>query len=149
MPDPVPPLGLRALEAAAREVLATPRFDYIAGGGWDEVTIAANEAAFRERRLVPRILVDVSAVRTDTTILGSSIAAPVGFAPTAMHGLVDPDGEVASVRAMAAVGLPLVLSTLSTCSLESVAEAAPEAVRWFQLYVNRDRGVARSHVDRP
>ena len=90
------------------------------------MTIAANEAAFRSRRLLPRVLVDVTAIRTETTILGSSIAAPFGFAPTAMHGLVHPDGEVASVRAMAAIGLPLVLSTLSTRSIESVAEAAPD-----------------------
>ena len=148
MDDTWPHLGLRSLEGIAETRLPRGTFDYIAGGGWDEVSVDANAAAFRSRRLLPSVLVDVTGVRTDTTILGSSIAAPVGFAPTAMHGLVDPDGEVASVRAMAAVGLPLVLSTLSTCSLESVAEAAPEAVRWFQLYVNRDRGVARSHVER-
>ncbi len=81
-------------------------------------------------------------------ILGAPIAAPFGFAPTALHGIVAPDGEVASVRAMAASGLPFVLSTLSNRSIESVAEAAPDALRWFQLYVNRDRGIARSHVER-
>lgn len=143
-----PHVGLASLESAAREILPPASFDYIAGGGWSETTLAANEAAFRSRRLLPRILVDVSAVDTSTTVLGARIAAPFGFAPTALHGIVAPDGEVASVRAMAASGLPFVLSTLSNRSIEAVAEAAPDALRWFQLYVNRDRGIARSHVER-
>jgi 4-hydroxymandelate oxidase len=129
-------------------VLPPGSFDYIAGGGWDEVTVAANEAAFRSRRLLPRVLVDVSAARTETTLLGMSVGAPFGFAPTALHELVHPDGELASARAMAVAGLPFVLSTLSNRSIEAVAEAAPGGLRWFQLYVNRDRAVARSHVER-
>jgi isopentenyl diphosphate isomerase/L-lactate dehydrogenase-like FMN-dependent dehydrogenase len=139
---------LASLEAAAREILPPASFDYIAGGGWSETTLAANEAAFRSRRLLPRVLVDVLAVDTSTTVLGAPIAAPFGFAPTALHGIVAPDGEAASVRAMAASGLPFVLSTLSNRSIEAVAEAAPDALRWFQLYVNKDRGIARSHVER-
>ncbi len=145
---PWPHVGLAALEAAARDVLPPAHFDYIAGGGWDEVTVAANEAAFRSRRLLPRVLVDVSAVDTGTTILGAPIAAPFGFAPTALHESSHPEGELASVRAMAAAGLPFVLSTLSNRSIEVVAEAAPDGLRWFQLYVNPDRGIARSHVER-
>ncbi len=141
-------LGLRTLEAAARERLPGPTFDYIAGGAWDEVTIAANEGAFRIRRLLPRVLVDVSDVRTETTILGSTVAAPFGFAPTALHGIIHPDGEIASARAMTGLGLPIALSTLSNRSLEAIAEATPDAVRWFQLYVNTDRAIARSHVER-
>lgn len=141
-------LGLRSLEAAARAILPAPTYDYIAGGGWDEVTVAANEAAFRARRLLPRILVDVTHIRTDTTILGSPIAAPFGFAPTALHGVIHPDGEIASARAMTGLGLPIALSTLSNRSLEAIAEATPETVRWFQLYVNTDRSIARSHVER-
>ena len=141
-------VGLRGLEAAARDVLPPAYFDYIAGGGWDEVTIDANEAAFRGRRLLPRVLVDVSGVRTETTILGAAVAAPFGFAPTALHEMVDPDGELASARVMAALGLPFVLSTLSNRSIESLAEAAPDGVNWFQLYVNTDRTIARSHVER-
>jgi 4-hydroxymandelate oxidase len=141
-------VSLRSLEAAARDVLPQASFDYIAGGGWDEVTIAANETAFRTRRLLPRVLVDVSGVETGTTILGAAIAAPFGFAPTALHELVDSEGELAGARAMAVQGCPFVLSTLANRSIESVAEAAPDGVRWFQLYVNVDRGVARSQVER-
>ena len=146
--EPGSPVGLRGLEAAARDVLPPAYFDYIAGGGWDEVTIEANEEAFRRRRLLPRVLVNVSGVRTGTTILGAAVAAPFGFAPTALHEMVHPDGELASARVMAALGLPFVLSTLSNRSIESVAEAAPDGIDWFQLYVNTDRTIARSHVER-
>lgn len=148
MHDGEPFISLRALETEATGVLSPASFDYIAGGGWDEVTLAANEAAFRSRRLLPRVLVDVSGVRTETTILGTAIAGPFGFAPTALHEMVHSDGELASARAMASSGLPFVLSTLSNRSIEAVAEAAAGGPRWFQLYVNTDRAVARSHVER-
>jgi isopentenyl diphosphate isomerase/L-lactate dehydrogenase-like FMN-dependent dehydrogenase len=141
-------ISLRSLEAVARDVLSAAHFDYIAGGGWDEVTVADNEAAFARARLIPRFLTDVSDVRTETTILGSTISAPAGFAPTALHAVVHPEGELVGARAFAELGLPFVLSTLSNCSMEAVDEAAPDGVRWFQLYVNVDRSVARSHVER-
>lgn len=148
MSEPAPHTSLRSLEAAAKNVLPQATFDYIAGGGWDEVTMAANLAAFRTRRLVPRVLVDVSAVATNTTLLGTPVAAPFGFAPTAMHGMVHPEGELVGARVMADLGMPFALSTLSNQSMEAVADAAPGGLRWFQLYVNIDRGVARSHVER-
>jgi isopentenyl diphosphate isomerase/L-lactate dehydrogenase-like FMN-dependent dehydrogenase len=141
-------VSLRGLEAVARDVLPAAHFDYIAGGGWDEVTVADNEAAFARARLVPRFLNDVSDVRTETTVLGATISAPAGFAPTALHDLVHPEGELVGARVFAETGLPFVLSTLSNRSIEAVAEAAPDGVRWFQLYVNTDRAVARSHVER-
>lgn len=148
MRDLGPVISLRGLEATARDVLPTAHFDYIAGGGWDEVTVAANEAAFARARLIPRFLTDVSVVSSETTIMGSTIASPAGFAPTALHDVVHPEGELVGARVFAELGLPFVLSTLSNRSLEAVAEAAPDGVRWFQLYVNLDRSVARSHVER-
>ncbi len=143
-----PVVSLRALEAVARDVMPAAHFDYIAGGGWDEVTVAANETAFSRARLIPRFLNDVSSVLTETTLLGSTVAAPVGFAPTALHDVVHPEGELVGARVFAELGLPFVLSTLSNRSMEAVAEDAPGGVRWFQLYVNLDRSVARSHVER-
>ena len=148
MRDLGPVVSLRGLEAVARDVLPTAHFDYIAGGGWDEVTVADNEAAFARARLIPRFLSDVSDVRTGTTILGSAVTAPVGFAPTALHHLVHPDGELVASRVFAELGLPFVLSTLSNRSMEAVTEAGSGGIRWFQLYMNVDRAVARSHVER-
>ena len=123
-------------------------FDYVAGGAWDEITLAENEAAWRRRRFRPRVLVDVSRVDPSTTLLGGAGRLPVAIAPMAFHGLAHPDGELATARAAAAAGVPFILSTTSSRSIEEVAAAAPEATRWFQLYLQADPGLTRSLVER-
>ncbi len=140
--------GLAAFEPLARLAMAPGAFDYVAGGSWDELTLADNEAAWRRRRLRPRVLVDVSRIDPSTTFLGEPAAMPVAIAPMAVHGIAHPDGEMATARAAAAVGVPFTLSTTSSRSIEEVAAAAPDASRWFQLYVQADRGVTRSLVER-
>jgi 4-hydroxymandelate oxidase len=141
-------LSLDQLEALAEERLSPVAFAYVAGGAWDEWTLRENIAAFRRRRLWPRVLVDLSKLETRVEILGRAAALPVGLAPAAEQGLCHPDAELASARAAAAAGVPFVLSTFSTASLEEVAEAAPGADRWFQLYVHRDAGITRELVAR-
>ncbi len=141
-------LTLAGFEPLARERLEQAVFDYIAGGSWDEITLRENVDAFRRRRLRPRVLVDVSSVDTSTTVLGRSVAAPVGLAPAAFQGLFHPDGEVAAARAAAASNLLYCLSTLSSRPLEEVSVASPGGPRWFQLYVQKDRGLTRELVQR-
>src|SRR5918995_3618852 len=75
-------------------------------------------------------------------------AGPLAVAPMAAHGLAHPDAEVATVRAAAAAGIPFIVSTMSSSSMEAVAAAAPEATRWFQLYSQADAGRTRSLVER-
>jgi 4-hydroxymandelate oxidase len=128
--------------------MAPAAWDYVASGAWDEISLAENEAAWRAIRLVPRVLVDVAGVDTSTTRLGAPAAVPWAIAPMAALGLADPEAEVAVARAAAAAFVPLVLSTLSSASLEDVAAAAPGGVRFFQLYTQRDWGVTRSLVER-
>jgi 4-hydroxymandelate oxidase len=123
-------------------------FDYIAGGAWDEQSLAEAEAAWRRRRLRPRVLVDVSRVDPSTTMAGATVPLPVGIAPTAAHGLAHADAEPAMARAAAAAAIPFAASTMSTASLEEIAAAAPEAVRWFQLYTQADPERTRSLVER-
>jgi 4-hydroxymandelate oxidase len=149
-PDPRALAALRLADLAplARERMAPAAWDYIASGAWDELSLAENEAAWRAVRLVPRVLVDVAGVDTSTTLLGAPAATPWAIAPMAAQGLAHPDAEVAVARAAAAAGVPLVLSTLSSASLEDVAAAAPGGVRFFQLYSQRDWGVTRSLVER-
>jgi 4-hydroxymandelate oxidase len=149
-PDPRALAALRLADLAplARERMAPAAWDYIASGAWDEISLAENEAAWRAVRLVPRVLVDVAGVDTSTTLLGAPAATPWAIAPMAAQGLAHPDAEVAVARAAAAAGVPLVLSTLSSASLEDVAAAAPGGVRFFQLYTQRDWGVTRSLVER-
>lgn len=139
--------ALADFEALAREALSPAAWGYYAGGSWDEVTLRENEAAFRRRVLRPRVLVDVSRVDTSTTILGEPVSLPVGFAPAALQGLAHPEGEVVPARVAGRAGLPYVLSTFSSRSLETVA-AVGRGVRWFQLYVQQDRRIAEQLVGR-
>ena len=132
----------------ALDALDEDTFDYIDGGAWDELTLADNDAAWLRRRLRPRVLVDVATTLTASTMLGQPVSMPIAVAPMAVHGLAHPDGEVASARAAAAAGIPFVLSTMSSRSIEDVAAAAPAGLRWFQLYHQADEGRSRALVER-
>jgi lactate 2-monooxygenase len=107
----------------------------------------ANEAAFRRWRIVPRLLRDVAARDLSVTVLGTELPAPVGLAPVGIQTIVHPDGELATARAAAAVGLPMVVSTMTTVPLEEVADAAG-GPKWFQLYWPTDRDLAASFLSR-
>jgi 4-hydroxymandelate oxidase len=94
------------------------------------------------------VLIDVTRVETATTMLGEPCAMPLAIAPMAEAGTADPDGDIAMARAAAVAGIPFILSTFSTRSIEDVAAATPAATRCFQLYVEDDRGRSRSLVER-
>jgi 4-hydroxymandelate oxidase len=139
--------SLDDFERLAQATLSPEAFDYYAGGSWDERTLHENEAAFGRRLLYPRVLVDASRIDMSTTVLGARVSLPVGFAPAALQGLAHPEGEVVPARVAGREGLPYVLSTFSNRSLETVASVG-RGVRWFQLYVQRDRGRSASLVER-
>jgi 4-hydroxymandelate oxidase len=132
-------LSLEDLEREARHVIGEMAYAYYAGGADDERLLTGNVEAWGRWQLHPRVLAGVSSVSTATTVLGSAVASPVGIAPTAIQGLAHPEGEVATARGAAAAGALLILSSLATCPLEDVAAAVPDAVRWMQIYVLRDR----------
>ncbi len=133
-------LSLEELEREARHVIGEMAYAYYAGGADDERLLEGNVSAWGRWQLHPRVLAGVSTVSTETTVLGSTVASPVGIAPTAIQGLAHPEGEVATARGAAAAGALLILSSLATCPLEDVAAAVPsDAVRWMQVYVQRDR----------
>ena len=141
------PLTIDEYEAVARERMERAAYDYYAGGADDEVTLAANRAAFDRIRLRPRVLVDVSAIDTSTTVLGQRLDFPVMLAPTAFNRLAHPDGELAAARAARASGTLMIGSTLSTCAIEEVAGACGGGL-WFQVYVYKDRALTRDLVAR-
>ncbi|CAM6056606.1 unnamed protein product [Sphagnum tenellum] len=134
-------------EALAKKKMPKMAFDYYASGAEDEHTLQQNREAFSRIRLRPRILVDVSSVNTSTTVLGFRIAMPIMVAPAALHKLAHPEGEVATARAVSAADTIMILSTTSSCSMEEVAAAAP-GVRFFQLYVYKDRKISEHLVRR-
>jgi 4-hydroxymandelate oxidase len=132
------------LEAAAAKVDPAV-WCYFEGGSGDEVTLRENAAAFRRWRFRPRVLVDVSDVSTETTIIGKRVSMPLGIAPFAMQQLIDAEGEVATARAAAKAGALLCVSTLTTSTHAEIA-AAGEGPRWLQLYVLSDRQRTLEHM---
>ncbi|MEO5953099.1 MAG: alpha-hydroxy acid oxidase, partial [Chloroflexia bacterium] len=140
-------INLLELEEMARGHLAQGSFDYIAGAADDEVSHRNNRADYDRIKLRPRYMIDVSNIDTTTTVLGTPISLPVMFAPTAGHKLCCPEGEKATARAAHAAGTAMILSTLSTTSMEDVA-AASNGPKWFQLYVYKDREITRQLVQR-
>jgi isopentenyl diphosphate isomerase/L-lactate dehydrogenase-like FMN-dependent dehydrogenase len=141
-------VALDDFEAPACERMAGPAFDYVAGGSWDEVTLAENVEAWRRLRFVPRVLADVSRVDPGGTFLGRRFPLPVAMAPMAAQGLAHPGGEIEALRGAAGAGIPYCLSTSATRTLEAVASAAPDAERWFQLYLVDSLDYSRTLVER-
>jgi len=135
------------LREAARRRVPRAFFDYADGGSYAEQTLNANRADLERIRLRQRILVDVSRRSTQTTILGEPVSLPLALAPIGALGMQHGDGEILACRAAQAAGIPFTLSTMSICSIEQVA-AAVDKPFWFQLYVMKDRGFARSLVER-
>jgi L-lactate dehydrogenase (cytochrome) len=135
------------LRACARRLTPRPAFDYVDGGADEELSLAANRAAYTQWRFRPRVMVDVSEPDTSAQVLGRPLPLPLVLAPTGFTRMAHPDGEIGVARAAARHGLPYTLSTMATTSIEDVAAAAgPD--RWFQLYLLRDRGLSYELVDR-
>ena len=140
-------LNLHEYEAAAKENLSPMAFDYYVGGSDDEVTLRDNVRAFDRYRLKNRVMRDISERDLSTTVLGQKLSMPVLVAPTAFHRMAHPEGEVATAKAAGEAGTAMMLSTLSTSSIEEVAAAATGPL-WFQLYVYKDREETKNLVRR-
>jgi len=141
---PCEPAGLEDL---ARERMGPEPFGYVAGSAGTESTARANRAAFDRWRIVPRFLRDVSSRDLSSTVLGTAFPAPVALAPVGVQGIVHEQAELAVARAAGELGLPMVLSTVSSYTLEDVA-ATGAGPKWFQLYWPRERQVAASLIGR-
>lgn len=146
----------RRLERAANvmdlRVMAERRlpggvFDYIDGAAEDERSLARSMSAFADIEFVPRVLRDVSAVDTTTSILGAPLDFPFIAAPTGFTRIAHSEGERAVARSAGRAGIPFTLSTLATRSIEEIASANPGR-NWFQVYVWKDRGLVEEMVRR-
>ncbi|MEU7876308.1 aminotransferase class I/II-fold pyridoxal phosphate-dependent enzyme [Dactylosporangium sp. NPDC049140] len=140
-------LTLADLAAEARRRLDPAVWDFIEGGAGQERTLAGNRAAFERTWLRPTVLAAAGTPRLDTTILGRRWAVPFGVAPLAYQTLAHPDGELATVRAAGAAGVPVVVSTFAGRTFEELAEAAA-APLWLQVYCFRDRDTTTALVRR-
>lgn len=128
--------------AAARRGLPRFLFDYLDGGAQSERTMQSNEARLAELVLRQRVLVDVGEVTTGSTLLGRPVAIPLALAPVGLAGLYARRGECQAARAAHRRNVPFCLSTVGACGLGEVAAASASPI-WFQLYMMRDRGLAR------
>ena len=142
------PIAPEAWEARAAEALEAGPFDYIAGGAGSESTIRANREAFERRRLLPRMLRGNRERDLSVSVLGTPSPAPFLLAPVGVLSIACAEGELEIARASAATGVPLILSSAASHSIEEVAEVMGDAPRWFQLYWINDREVAASFVSR-
>jgi (S)-2-hydroxy-acid oxidase len=142
------PVNVAEYERAAKNTLPKNAHDYYASGSNDMITLRENRDAFSRLRIIPRALVDVSRITMKSSILGNSIASPICIAPTAMQQMAHPDGECATARAAGRLNTLMCISSWSTMSLEEAAAACPEGLRWFQLYVYKDRSVVIDLVRR-
>nr|XP_037286719.1 peroxisomal (S)-2-hydroxy-acid oxidase GLO5-like [Rhipicephalus microplus] len=121
---------------------------YYDSGADREQTLRENVQAFSRYRFRPDVLVDVSKTNTATTVLGREISMPIGIAPTALQKMAHPVGEVGTAKAAEAAGTVMILSTLSTTSMEEVRRSAPNCLLWYQLYVYQNRSLTESLVRR-
>jgi isopentenyl diphosphate isomerase/L-lactate dehydrogenase-like FMN-dependent dehydrogenase len=145
---PARPLAPEELEQRARAILPPPAYCYVAGGAGGEDTVRANRDAFHRWRIVPRFLRDVSRRDLGVELLGRRLPAPVLMAPIGVQSMLHPDAELAVARAARSLGVPMVLSTVSSTPLEAVAEALGDSPCWFQLYWPKDPALAASLVGR-
>ena len=145
---PSVPVSVAELERLAAATMDERAANYVFAGAGSEGTMDANREAFRRRQIVPRMLRDVSSRDLSTTLLGTAIPAPLLLAPIGVQKVVHPDGELATARAAATLGVPMIASTNSHFTLEEIAAAGGDAPRWFQLYWPNDRAIAASFVGR-
>ncbi|KAE9603108.1 hypothetical protein Lal_00018613 [Lupinus albus] len=134
-------------EAIAKEKLPKMIYDYYSSGAEDQWSLKENCNAFTRILFRPRILIDVSNIDLTTTVLGFKLSMPIMIAPTAMLKMAHPEGEYAVARAASDAGTIMTLSSWATSSVEEVASTGP-GIRFFQLYVYKDRNVVTQLVRR-
>ncbi|WP_112238154.1 alpha-hydroxy acid oxidase [Kribbella monticola] len=141
-------LTIADLRAIAKR--RTPRsvFDYTDGAAEAEISLRRARRLFAELELQPSILRNVADIDLGTTILGKRSELPFAFAPTGFTRMMNHEGESAVVRVAERIGIPYALSTMGTTSIEDVAAAGPDARKWFQLYVWKDRDAGEDLVKR-
>ena len=133
-------------EAAARQVLPLGVFDYVAGGAGAERTLAANEEAFDRWTIWPRVLRRSGSPDPSAELFGGPLAFPIGISPWAFQRQIHPDGEVATARAAATLGIPMCVSSTVLDRQREIAETG--AALWWQLYLWRDRDTTAALLQR-
>lgn len=142
-------VSLNDYEKRASKILPSDYWGYFSSGACESTTVDLNRQCYKKLRLVPKCLQDVSDMDLSTNILGFNVTMPIGISPTASQNWAHPEGELANARAAASAGVIFTLSgSFSSYSMEQVAEAAPNGIKWFQLYMYQDRSVTEKLIRR-
>jgi L-lactate dehydrogenase (cytochrome) len=141
-------LTIYDLRAIAKHRTPQAPFDYTDGSADDESSLRNARSTFEHITFHPRILQDVSNIDLSTTMLGKPSSMPMGIAPTGFARMMQTEGEIAGSKAARDAGIPFTLSTMGTCSIEDVADAARDGRNWFQLYMWKDRDRSLALVER-
>ncbi len=145
---PLIPIDFARLEESARRRMSRHAYAYVAGGAGAEATIRANRESFDRRRIVPRVLRDVSTRDTRIQLFGRTLPAPILLAPIGVLELAHPGADLAVARAAAEVGLPFIFSNQASVAMEECAHAMGGSPRWFQLYWSKSDALVESLVKR-
>ncbi|MEX6690839.1 lactate 2-monooxygenase [Danxiaibacter flavus] len=142
------PVAYEALEQKARGVMKPEAFAYIAGGAGAETTMQNNIAAFNKWQIIPRMLGDVTGRSMDVELFGTKLPSPVLLGPVGVLSIAHPEAEIAVARAARTLHVPQVVSTVSSKTIEEIAEAHGDHPHWFQLYWGSDNDFTRSVINR-
>jgi len=146
--EPDVPISFEALEEAALAVMDDAAADYVAGGAGGENTVGRNRRAFDRWRIVPRFFRDVDDRDLSVEVCGQDLPVPVMLAPIGIQSIAHEDAELATAAGAREAGVPTILSSVSSETLEDVAEELGETPKWFQLYWSSERSIAESFVER-
>jgi len=140
-------VNIEDLRKLAKKRLPKIAYDFIEGGTDDEVGLVTNEQAFREARIVPRYLVDISARDQSTTLFGRTYSSPIGIAPTGLAGLFRRGADLMLAEAARDANVPFIMSGASTGSIEDLGKLAPDH-GWYQLYSSKDEAISEDLIKR-
>ncbi|OAX37583.1 FMN-dependent alpha-hydroxy acid dehydrogenase [Rhizopogon vinicolor AM-OR11-026] len=144
-------VAVKEIEDKAREAMKDkmPAYMYTFGSAGTCSTDVANRRAFDRWKIIPSMLKECTNRSIETTILGEKFQAPLFVSPVGVQGIMHADGELATARAAAACGIPYIMSTASSRSIEDIAEAnGPNGQRWYQLYWPRTEEITISLLNR-
>ncbi|HET7629604.1 MAG TPA: alpha-hydroxy-acid oxidizing protein [Bacillales bacterium] len=142
------PISADQWEKKAKEKLAAGPFDYVNGSAGAGDTFRSNLAAFQKYQIRPRICRDITKRDLTIQLFGNDVPVPFLLAPIGVNSILHHEAEIAPAKAAASYGVPYVLSNVSTKSMEDVAEAMGDAMRWFQLYPPKDHELTDSFLKR-
>jgi isopentenyl diphosphate isomerase/L-lactate dehydrogenase-like FMN-dependent dehydrogenase len=142
------PISFEEWEERAKKVLAAGPFGYVYGAAGAGDTLKANLHAFKKYCIWPRVCSDISKRNLKISLFGKSVKFPFLLAPIGVNSILHSKAELVPAKICAELGVPYILSNVSTMSMEQVAEVMGDSLRWFQLYPPKDRELTKSFIKR-